>query len=116
MNEVEGGGPDAAVTDHGVSSATAEAAAAACESRNGLEHPQHPAASLTPEESSSDPGMSEQQQDGQQGSSRAVHEVAEAKEQCLRVSMWQSCQHTLMLLIAMMATQRRGVPAYIVVV
>ena len=93
MDEMEAGGSGAAVREHGVSRPTAEAAADACESRNNWEQTQHPAATATPEEPSSDPGTSEQQQDGQQRSSRAAAEVAEARENCLRVSTCQSHCH-----------------------
>ena len=103
MDEVEAGGPAAEA------SATAEAAADACQSRNGWEHPQHPAASATPEEPSSDPRVSEQQQGGHLGSSRAAAEVAEAREHCLRVTTCHQPYHTEMRLMAKLASQRRGI-------
>ena len=112
MYEAEGGGSGAAVKEHGVSSATAEAAAAARESRNGLEHPQHAAARATPEEPASDPGVSEQQQDGQQGSSRAAAEMAKAREHCLRVSTCHPPYVMLKLRLAMLASKGRGVSGH----
>ena len=107
-DEVEAGGSGAAVREHDGSSPTAEAAADGSESRNNREQAQHPAATATPEEPSSDPGVSEQQQDGQHRSSGAAAEVAEAREHCLWVSTCHPRHHAQKLLLAMLASQRRG--------